>query len=106
MGVIPYNSIRDSIVKKEITPPDKKHRIRCPRLGHQIPFFYCRSENRGLPCFKTLDCWYEHFTVEEYLQGELSPEQWEKTFNRPSRPKMLLLMDLIEEAKKRNKEKA
>ena len=58
----------------------------------------------GLPCFKTLDCWFEHFLVETYLRKELEPEEWEKVFNRPPKPKMVSLVELIEEAKKRIKE--
>jgi hypothetical protein len=91
-------------MKKDVTPPREDYEIRCPRLGHQITFSYCRRENMGLPCFKTLDCWFEHFLVEEYLRKELEPEEWEKVFSRPPKPKMLSLVELIEEAKKRIKE--
>ncbi|KPK30346.1 MAG: hypothetical protein AMK69_03555 [Nitrospira bacterium SG8_3] len=91
-------------MKKDATPPGEDFEIRCPRLGHQINFSYCRRENMGLPCFKTLDCWFEHFLVEEYLRKELEPEEWEKVFNKPPKTKMLSLVELIEEAKKRIKE--
>ena len=89
-------------MKKNATPPGEDYEIRCPRLGHQITFSYCKRESGGLPCFKTLDCWFEHFLVEEYLRGELRPEEWEKVFHRPPKPKMLSLVELIEEAKKRH----
>ena len=56
---------------KEKTPPGDDHKIRCPRLGHMIHFSYCRVENTGLPCFKTLDCWFEHFMVEEHLSRHI-----------------------------------
>jgi hypothetical protein len=87
-------------------PPADDEKIRCPRLGHQISFSYCRSENLGLPCFKTLDCWHGHFSVEEYMKQELTPEEWEKVFNRPPKPKILSLVELIEQAKKQAKEKS
>jgi hypothetical protein len=92
-------------MKKE-SPPGDDYLIRCPRLGHQITFSYCRSENRGHPCFKTLDCWYEHFEVEVFLRGELSPDEWESLFGGPPKPKMLSLIELIEQAKKRKKEES
>jgi len=88
-------------MKKETTPPGEDYKIRCPRLGHQITFSYCRTENRGLPCFKTLDCWFQHFEVENYLQDELSSEEWDKIFKTPPKPKMLSLVELIEQAKRR-----
>ena len=82
-------------------PPETDFQIRCPRLGHQINFPYCRSENNGLPCFKTLDCWFNHFNVQEYLKQSLSKEDFEKTFLKRAKPKVLSLIDLIEQAKKR-----
>ena len=91
-------------MKRESTPPGEDYRIRCPRLGHQITFSYCRSENMGQPCFKTLDCWFEHFPVEEYLRKNLAAEEWEKIFGRPVKPKVLSLVELIEQAKNRPKE--
>jgi len=77
--------------------------IRCPRLGHQIYFSYCRVEDNGLPCSKTLDCWYEHFHVEEFFKNELSEKEWEKVFEKQTKPKMLSLLEMIEQAKKSKK---
>ncbi len=85
-------------------PPDDTFQIRCPRLGHQIYFSYCRTENQELPCFKVLDCWSGHFLVEEYLRKELTPEQWGRVSDRKPKSKMLSLVELIELAKKRKKE--
>ncbi len=89
---------------KRPAPPNDDMRIRCPRLGHQVPFSYCRIENRGLPCFKTLDCWHLHFPVADFLKNALSPEEWEKTFERPVKPKTVSLLELIEKAKQAGKE--
>jgi len=86
-------------MKRQPTPPGGDYQIRCPRLGHQISFDYCRHENQGLPCFKTLDCWYPHFLVEEYLRTELRPEDWDRIFSKPAKPKMISLLDLISQAK-------
>ncbi len=93
------------LMEKKFDLPDDNFMIRCPRLGHQIYFAYCCSENRGLPCFKALDCWYRHFPVKHYLEQILTPEEWEKAFGTPPKPKMLSLLELIEKAKKAKKEK-
>ena len=93
-------------MERQNTPPGDDYKIRCPRLGHQISFSYCRSENRGLPCFKTLDCWYDHFLVEEFLKQELTAEEWEQVFGRTPKPKLLSLVELIEQAKKNTKEES
>ncbi len=87
-----------------ITPPDDTHMIRCPRLGHMISFAYCREENQGLPCFKTLDCWFEEFPVEAFMRQELTEAQWEATFKKSSKTKLGSLVELIEQAKERIKE--
>lgn len=78
-----------------------EYSIRCPRLGHDINFSYCRSENNGLPCSKTLDCWFQYFQVEAYLRERLSQEEWEKAFVKKGKTKVQSLLELIEEAKKR-----
>jgi len=80
-------------------PPGDGYKIRCPRLGHQIHFSYCRSENKGLPCLKVLDCWSPHFNVNVFLKRELTPEEWQTAFETPPPPKMLSLVDLIKKAR-------
>jgi hypothetical protein len=93
-------------MNKSSTPPGEDYLVRCPRLGHQITFSYCRVENRRLPCSKIVNCWYEHFMVEDFLREELKPEEWEEVFHRPVKPKIVSLVELIEEAKKRKDEEA
>jgi len=85
-------------------PPDNSFQIRCPRLGQQIHFAYCRQENMGLPCFKTLDCWYIHFQVAEHLRQELTEAQWQKAFEKTPMPKIVSLAELIDRALKLPKE--
>jgi hypothetical protein len=87
-------------MNKSSAPPGDDFEIRCPRLGHHLSFSYCRVENKGLPCHKIVDCWYRHFMIEDFLRKELSAEEWERVFNQPAKPKVLSLIELIEEAKK------
>ena len=89
-------------MKNTISPPEDDYLIRCPRLGHQINFSYCRGENMDKPCFKILDCWFQHFPVEDFLKGELTPEDWTEIFDRPAKSKVASLIELIEQAKNRN----
>ncbi len=81
-------------------PPPDQFTIRCPRLGHQINYSYCRFENNGLPCFKTLDCWFPHFDVQANLRDQLTEDEFKKVFQKNAPPKMLSLLELIEQAKK------
>jgi len=83
------------------TPPDNTFQIRCPKLGHQVYFAYCRLENTGRPCIRTLDCWYRYFAVEAHLRAELSDEEWRACFEEPAKPKVLSLLEMIEAAQQR-----
>ena len=80
-------------------PPKNDTTIRCPRLGHEIYFNYCRFENNGLPCFKTLDCWFDYFDVHTHLKETMTEEDFEKVFLNAARPKIHALFDLIQKAK-------
>jgi hypothetical protein len=42
--------------------------------------------------------------IEDFLREELDPDEWERIFNQPPKPKVLTLVELIEEAKKRKTE--
>ncbi len=85
-------------------PPGDKFTIRCSRLGHQINFSYCRSENHGLPCFKTLDCWYTHFDVQAFLGDQLTQTDFKNLVQNKIPSKILSLLDLIEQAKQSKEE--
>ncbi|MCL7489501.1 MAG: hypothetical protein M8357_15145 [Desulfobulbaceae bacterium] len=87
----------------KLTPPDDSLQIRCSKLGHQISFSYCRRENFGLPCIRIITCWHSIFRVEEYLRQELTDEEWREAFEKPVKPKVLTLVELIEQAQKRTK---
>lgn len=82
-------------------PPDDAFTIRCPKLGHQINYPYCREENNGLPCFKTLDCWFTHFDVQAQLRARLTEDDFKRAFQNKAAPKILSLLDLIKQAKQR-----
>lgn len=86
---------------QHVKPPDDTFQIRCSKLGHQIDFSYCRRENIGLPCTRILTCWHPYFNVTEYLRLELSEEEWQDAIEKPIKPKILTLVELIEQAQKR-----
>ncbi len=91
--------MNDKINTLPSKPPSKNFAIRCPRLGHQINFSYCQIENSGIPCFKTLDCWYTYFDVHSFLEDKLSKEDFQKAFVNKGQPKVLSLLELIAKAK-------
>ncbi len=72
----------------------------CRMLGHRLGFGYCRTVNGGMPCHKVLDCWFEQFSVREFIREHYTAEQVE-SFLAPPKPRMQSLLELIEQAKKR-----
>ncbi len=81
------------------TPHDHKL-IRCPKLGDEMTFAYCREEADHLPCARIIPCWQAAFDVAAWLKENLSPEQWERFTSAPPRDKMSSLIEIIEKAKK------
>lgn len=75
--------------------------IRCPKLGGEVTFGYCRKETGDLPCPRVLVCWHLYFPVESHLKAHLTAKQWERCFDQTPKDKVSSLMELIEEAKKR-----
>jgi hypothetical protein len=73
--------------------------VRCPRLGHQIRFDYCRIENFGKPCRKCVSCWSDKFDVRQVLSYPKG-DDCEDYFDAPPEPKIVSLIELIERAKK------
>lgn len=79
--------------------------MRCPRLGGEVKFFYCAREGGDLPCLRIIDCWQAFFPVETYLRGRMSQESWEKFSRQVPKNKVATLIELIEAAKKRTKQR-
>jgi hypothetical protein len=75
---------------------------RCPRLGGPVSFGYCRtSGDDHSVCWKILDCWWESFDVVKYLQNSLSEKRFEQLVHAKPKPKIVSLVELIEQAKNR-----
>jgi hypothetical protein len=78
------------------------HERRCPRLGGPVSFGYCRSSgDNDTACWKILDCWWERFDVVGHLKTVLPEDEFRMIVNARPRPKMVSLVELIEQAKKR-----
>jgi len=77
---------------------------RCPRLGHELTFGYCRQESRGKPCRLIMDCWWERFDVRAFFQAHLPQEemaQVERVCSAPPPSKLLGLVEIIQQTKDR-----
>ncbi len=77
----------------------------CRMLGHFLTFDYCRTMNKGLPCSRVLDCWFQHFPVQKFINEHYSAEEQKKIFAAPAKTKISSLSEILEQAQKRLQEK-
>ncbi|NOY82902.1 MAG: hypothetical protein GXP31_18040 [Kiritimatiellaeota bacterium] len=79
---------------------DEDHRVRrCPRLGHEVRFRYCRTQEGDRICPHILDCWWESFDVAGFLRPHLAAQEWERLVVRRPRPKVAGILELIQKAR-------
>jgi hypothetical protein len=74
--------------------------VRCPRLGGEVMFQYCKEEGGDLPCPRILSCWSSFFPVEAYLRDQISSENWDRFTGQVPKDKVSTLLELIERAKR------
>ncbi|HBF42122.1 MAG TPA: hypothetical protein DDW42_00545 [Desulfobacteraceae bacterium] len=77
--------------------------IRCPRIGGEVNFKFCRSENNMSPCRWIAGCWQRRFDINEFLTEHFSREEIDQ-ISVPPKPKLESLVEMMEQAKKRIKE--
>jgi len=73
--------------------------IRCPRVGGEVNFKFCRFENNMLPCRWIVGCWKMYLDINKFLEDHYSKEESDRIFASP-KPKIQSLVGLIEKAKK------
>lgn len=72
----------------------------CRMLGHFLTFSYCRSMNKGFPCGRVLDCWFQTFAVQQFINDHYSAEE-QKIIFTPAKSKVLTLAEILEQAQQR-----
>ena len=76
-------------------------RTRCPQLGHQVPFSYCRALAEGMPCRRIIDCWSGRVDIHGYLKRMCSPQEIARIMS-PPKPKLLQIIELARAARDRS----
>lgn len=74
--------------------------IRCPQLGGEIPFRYCRTINEDLPCRKIMVCWEFRIEISKFLGEHYSIDQIQRALAPPTKTRLDTILELIEKAKK------
>ncbi len=74
--------------------------IRCPMLGGEVPFRYCRTLNEELPCRKIIICWEFRIEIGKFLGDHYSLDQIQKALAPPTKTRLETILELVEKAKK------
>ena len=74
---------------------------RCPRLGGEVVFGYCRKVNSGLPCRKSLTCFQLLFPVEAFFRRALKEETFSDLFENSGETRMEKILRTFSEAQER-----
>jgi len=71
-------------------------------LGHDLTFAYCRAPGQDLPCRKIYDCWWQDFDIATFMAAHY-PTQTIDSLQAAKPPKILSLLEIIEQAQQRRK---
>ncbi len=74
--------------------------IRCPQLGGEVPFKYCRTVNEDLPCRRMIVCWEFRMEISKFLGEHYSFDQIQCALASPRKTRIETILELIEKAKK------
>jgi hypothetical protein len=72
----------------------------CPRLGHAVPFGYCRKPGSDTLCRNIVGCWESHLDIHGFLETHAAEEEI-RALRADPKPKMTSLLELIQQAKVR-----
>jgi hypothetical protein len=78
--------------------------VRCPMLGGEVPFQYCRTVNENLPCRKIIVCWEFRIQIGKFLNEHYSMDEIQRALAPPSKTRVETILELIEKAKKTKEE--
>ena len=77
--------------------------MRCPRVGGEVTFRFCRFENNMLPCRFIVGCWQGQMDITEFLDEHYSEDELNRIF-APPKPKIESLVGLMEKVQKPKQE--
>lgn len=78
--------------------------LRCPSLGGDVPFQYCRRMNQGTPCSRLPVCWAERFDIVGYIKRFYSAEEINQIFFSKGHGRLAQIIDNLERVERMKKE--
>jgi len=72
--------------------------IRCPRLGGEVNFKFCRTSEEPF-CHRIIICWAERIDIGAFLSENYTPEQIQSALNKPRATKLEQILKAMEKTK-------
>ena len=73
---------------------------RCPKLGGEVTFAYCRREQGDLPCARLVSCW-PSLPLEDWLKKVLSPKALQSFKDQPAKSRIDTIFQTLESLDKK-----
>jgi hypothetical protein len=75
--------------------------IRCPQLGGEAPFRYCRTVEESHPCRRVSACWAAMFDIDAFLRDHCADPIEDRAATIPTaRGRLEMILDLVERIRK------
>ena len=68
---------------------------RCPQLGGEVTFRYCRKVNDGVPCAHLIKCWKSILDVTAFVEQYYDRDEIAARWSRSRPDKMVQLANLV-----------
>jgi hypothetical protein len=72
--------------------------IRCPRLGGEVNFKYCRTSEPPF-CHRIIVCWAERMDIGTFLAENFTPEEIRSGLEKKSGDKLSQLLNIAAKSK-------
>lgn len=74
----------------------EKQEIRCPKLGHEVTFGYCRQEGGATPCQRIISCWGGRLRMDIQAQQNFGSELWRRLDSLKMKDRLSTLLELVQ----------
>lgn len=76
--------------------------IRCPKLGGEVTFAYCRIEQGDTPCSRVIGCWQASIPIETYLKDIFSEELLHRYRSERPKDRLATIFEVVDSFKKKS----
>jgi len=87
--------------KHHIEEFDSRKHYRCPMLGGEVPFRYCRTVDEGNPCRRIETCWDGLMDIHGFLRTHYDLDELRENWDRPRKQKIVSILEILQNVQKK-----